>query len=907
VDTVKQAEIFAEVRERYGIARDDTRKLRDFPTIAHVARFIVENGAREVASTAGTTAAPALDEERVEPSTPIVAADCSAADRVPRRVPVLVPRPPLDLCAATGVSLDAGARVLLVADKGGVADALAGRLHDLGATPIVVEPAGDTASFDQSLRAGFAGGPITGIYWLPALDVEPALDDLDLEAWREGLRLRVKLLYTTMRTLAGIGAPGTFLVSASRLGGRHGYNDSGASAPMGGSVTGFTKAFARERPDALVKAVDHGADATAAEIAEHLVAETHADPGVVEVGHALGARWTITLEERPAVDERPGLQLGRQSVIVITGAAGGIVSAITADLAASSGATFHLLDLTPAPSADDSDITRFSTDRKGLKRDLADRLRVAGEKVTPVAVGRRLAAVERQAAALAAIQAVEAAGGRAVYHSVDLTDGGAVAATIERIREKHTRIDVLMHAAGIEISHMLADKEPREFDLVFDVKADGLFNLLRATSDMPVGALVVFSSVAGRFGNAGQTDYSAANDLLCKMCSSLRSTHPETRAIAVDWTAWAGIGMATRGSIPKMMKLAGIDMLSPEVGVPTIRRELTAGATRGEVVVAGALGVLGDDRAPAGGVDPHATPIGSGPMMAHVVSVTNNGVIATEATLDPSLQPFLDHHRVDGVALLPGVMGIDTFAEAAQAVLPGWYVTAVENVDFKVPFKFYRDQPRTIHVEVAYRTDGDEAIADCRLIGSRVLTGQSEPQVTEHFTGRVLLSKVAPESGRAAPPFDPPATAVAAADIYRVYFHGPAYQVLDAAWAAGGSVLGRMSSHLPADVGMNSGATINGPRLGELCFQTAGAWELGTTGVLAFPAHVESVSFFGQSQAPVGTVYAVVNPAGTDGGFDAEVVDASGTVMMRMRGYRTIPAPMSVADGLLAPFRGAMA
>ena len=79
-----------------------------------------------------------------------------------------------------------------------------------------------------------------------------------------------------------------------------------------------------------------------------------------------------------------------------------------------------------------------------------------------------------------------------------------------------------MHAAGLEISHFLPDKPQAEFDLVFDVKADGWFNLLRALGDTPIGSAVVFSSIAGRFGNAGQTDYAAANDLLCKSVSQLR-------------------------------------------------------------------------------------------------------------------------------------------------------------------------------------------------------------------------------------------------------------------------------------------------------------------------------------------------------------------------------------------------
>jgi NAD(P)-dependent dehydrogenase (short-subunit alcohol dehydrogenase family) len=86
----------------------------------------------------------------------------------------------------------------------------------------------------------------------------------------------------------------------------------------------------------------------------------------------------------------------------------------------------------------------------------------------------------------------------------------------------------------LEISRSLADKEPQEFDLVFDVKTEGFFNILHAARDLPIGAIVAFSSVAGRFGNAGQTDYSAANDLLCKLTSHLRRTRPDTRAIAID-------------------------------------------------------------------------------------------------------------------------------------------------------------------------------------------------------------------------------------------------------------------------------------------------------------------------------------------------------------------------------------
>ena len=42
IDTVKQAEVFATIREAYGIERDDSLKLRDYPTMTAVVGFVRE-------------------------------------------------------------------------------------------------------------------------------------------------------------------------------------------------------------------------------------------------------------------------------------------------------------------------------------------------------------------------------------------------------------------------------------------------------------------------------------------------------------------------------------------------------------------------------------------------------------------------------------------------------------------------------------------------------------------------------------------------------------------------------------------------------------------------------------------------------------------------------------------------
>ena len=485
--------------------------------------------------------------------------------------------------------------------------------------------------------------------------------------------------------------------------------EAGATAPLGGAVVGFTKTYKRERMDALVKAVDFEAERKPSEVADILIEETLRDPGAVEIGYKDGLRWTVGLQEQPAADGQPGLTLDSNTVFLVTGAAGSIVSAITADLATASGGTFYLLDLVPEPDPENPDLKRFVTDKDGLKRDLFARIQARGERATPALVEKELAALERAQAACSAIEAVRAAGGTAHYFSVNLTDADAVAKVIQQVRERSGRIDVLLHAAGMERSHFLPDKDPREFDLVFDVKSDGWFNLLHAIGDMPLGATVAFSSIAGRFGNAGQTDYSSANDLLCKITSSFRTTRPATRGIVIDWTAWGGIGMATRGSIPKMMELAGIDMLPPEAGIPLIRRELTAGGTKGEIVIGQRLGVLLNEWDATGGLDTSAAeasksslaqgPSDTGPMIGKLASVGLQSGLTIETTLDPAIQPFLHDHQIDGTPVLPGVMGIEAFAEAALCLLPGWHVAAIEDVNFLAPFKFYRNEPRTVTVE----------------------------------------------------------------------------------------------------------------------------------------------------------------------------------------------------------------
>ncbi len=84
------------------------------------------------------------------------------------------------------------------------------------------------------------------------------------------------------------------------------------------------------------------------------------------------------------------------------------------------------------------------------------------------------------------------------------------------------------------------------------------------------------------------------------------------------------------------------------------------------------------------------------------------------------------------------------------------------------------------------------------------------------------------------------------------------------------------------------------PRLIELCFQTAGVWELGVQGSMGLPQHVRQVSLYRAPSLADGRLFAVIAPDPGQGSFDAEVLDTKGNCYLRLTGYQTVALPNGV-------------
>ena len=345
------------------------------------------------ATGAGTVAPPAAAMATAHPMT--VAGDLDAVDRLPRRVPVPALRPALDLCVPTGITLGAGARVVVMPDEGGVGGALSTALAKAGVTVLTLDPARpDRRPARDPRRRGAPRARSTVSTGWPRSTTRALYEALDLAGWREGLRRRVKTLYATMRRLYD-DAP--FLVTGTRLGGYHGYDDAGATAPDGRCGDrvrqGVQARAARRAGQGRRPAVEpRGRGRWPSCSSTRRCATPAASRSATRTAGA-GASVSPSAPFPPHGDRRTSaLTLGRgQRRASSPGRPAASSPAITADLARASGG-----DLPPArphPGAGPGR-SRPAPLRRGPGRvqvDLAARMKERGERPTPVAIEKELA------------------------------------------------------------------------------------------------------------------------------------------------------------------------------------------------------------------------------------------------------------------------------------------------------------------------------------------------------------------------------------------------------------------------------------------------------------------------------------------------------------------------------------
>nr|WP_246541166.1 type I polyketide synthase [Mycobacterium spongiae] len=190
-------------------------------------------------------------------------------------------------------------------------------------------------------------------------------------------------------------------------------------------------------------------------------------------------------------------------------------------------------------------------------------------------VGRVVLVSRRGLAAPGAAELVAelgAAGAQVQVVAADIADRDAVAAVLGQIPDE-APLSGVIHAAGALDDGLLTDLTPDRVDVVLRAKVDGAWNLHELTQGMGVGLFVLFSSVAGVVGSAGQASYAAANTFLDGLAQYRRGLG--LSGVSVGWGLWEQSSAMTAhlgaADVARMGR-SGVAAMSSQVAVELFDR-----------------------------------------------------------------------------------------------------------------------------------------------------------------------------------------------------------------------------------------------------------------------------------------------------------------------------------------------
>ncbi|MFT7023990.1 MAG: acyl transferase domain-containing protein [Rhodococcus sp. (in: high G+C Gram-positive bacteria)] len=783
-----------------------------------------------------------------------------AAAQAPRHTVELVALPAVDL---VGGLFPTGSTAVIVDLAGGDADAdqVSRRLADRGWTVSRLSLAGSADEIEKTLKSAFENEVTLALVIAGATTEWSAASD----------RLTAALLAAKhcAPSLERSEAVRSAFVTLTRLDGAFGF--AGTVDPVSaliGGVGGVVKTLAAERPGLFCRSLDVHPAADIDAVVEALlteIADSATDTLEVAVGEH-GDRWTLvpslhgSSSKSSAVDPTLPLEdteLTESDVVLVTGGARGVTAICARELGRQTESRFVLLGRTepdPEPS------WAVGVDDAGLQK--AALSAMAGSGATPRDIGRTCAAVR---AGREIAETLGELGERARYIAVDVTDVDAVREALESLASE---ITVLVHGAGVLADSPIAAKTVADIDRVLAPKINGLGAVLEALDSenetSPLRKILLFTSVAGLYGNSGQSDYAAANEALTRFAAAHVTSRPDRHVTAIDWGAWDG-GMVTP-ELRKHFIERGVSLLDPDVGARAFVEQFTP-TQRDDVVV-----LIGE-----------AESLSDGPQSL------GEPFVATRTLGDLSENPLVQAHRIGEHAVLPATFGLGAMINVVERAYPGRYVISVR--DFHVHKGIVFDHPIE-SIDIRVTPDDEQAVRV--VVTSRVDSAKGDSKSLSHYVATMDLGRYPSEIPRVRPPRF--GGGVPADELYRDarQFHAPLLHGMRRILADSDTEL-VVECELggePFALGAYAGALHN-PVLADVILQGPPVLGHRLLNSACLPLGIGRIDYY--APLPMGSPYAVVvdNPraGAVDVTLDATAIGPDGTILQKYADVSVVTTP----------------
>jgi short-subunit dehydrogenase len=157
----------------------------------------------------------------------------------------------------------------------------------------------------------------------------------------------------------------------------------------------------------------------------------------------------------------------------------------------------------------------------------------------------------------------------------DVADRDRLAAVLAAIPDDRP-LTAVLHTAAVLDDALISALSREQIENALRVKAEGALHLHELTADRELDAFVLFSSVAGICGVAGQGNYAPGNAYLDALAAHRRARGLAATSIA--WGYWADGGLATDEAAARFARL-GLAGMAAGPAVRALERTLTRGET----------------------------------------------------------------------------------------------------------------------------------------------------------------------------------------------------------------------------------------------------------------------------------------------------------------------------------------
>lgn len=672
---------------------------------------------------------------------------------------------------------------IITEDGAGIARKLVGILSaqdgctvSLVAQDVLAEPASLLAWCDAEKERHKT---IAGILHLAQVSAPWLAPTVSLADWSSQLQVSEKSFYTLLHAFSNELVESAHIVSVSALGGL--FNRSPSSSKglslQAGSV-GLLKSLKEERPAARIKAVDLDLLCEENVLVDIIYGELLLSGGRIEVGYPSAIRTVFKTfkSDHDRDNEEPAIT--DDIVVLATGGAKGVTAEVLRGLARK-GNTLLLTGRSALSEDEDSELRSLSG-AIDLRQYFIKQVQAGVMKLSPAEIQRKVQSVLSAREMRNNIADFRQQQAKVEYFQVDVTNEEAMHQLMDDIYQRYGALHGVVHGAGVIEDKLLADKQSESWSRVVETKVNGLFLLQKYLRPESLKFLTVFSSVAGRYGNSGQTDYATANELMNRLCCQLNEQWDnKVKVKALCWGPWGktrfGEGMVTPETEAKFAQ-RGVLLVSAEEGRQLFVNDLTTNDRHVEIICGEGPWEQQEEsvgyfkKADDTNVSSYLTPL-----LGNAERITlPKGDQIIEFSLDDN-HAYLQEHCIDEIPVVPAAVALEIMSEAAAIHWPGWKVAEIRDFKLLKGIDLKNGYSRLSIIIAPPPYGSSEGFEVTATIQSTM--DNSKPRI--HYRAIICLEQVLPQSFERKS-VEHTEQQLSVSKAYSEWlFHGPKFQVIE--------------------------------------------------------------------------------------------------------------------------------